>query len=63
MQISNRQLALLLPVVERELQEAPDDIEWRDLYERLVKMRDWRERNYGPGETPVPKQVWGRDYV
>lgn len=62
MQISNRQLELLLPVVREKIEEAPEEIEWRVLYDRLVKMQEWRLRDYGP-PSEAPSKVWGRDYV
>ena len=63
MRLSNRQLDILLPVVQKEYEADQTNPEWRDLYERLLGMKQWRERVYGQPETPVPTKVWGRDYV
>lgn len=63
MRLSNRQLDILLPVVQREYEADRTNPEWCDLYERLLGMKQWRERVYAPAENPLPKKVWGRDYV
>jgi hypothetical protein len=71
MQLSNKQLKLLLPVVKRELEADPHNMEWRDLHERLIKQVGWRISKPGGQELqellrddfrPPPPQVWGRDY-
>lgn len=71
MQLSNPQIVLLMPVVKRELEADPQNIHWRDMYDRLIKQIGWRISKPG-GEMlhqllqddyqPPPIKVWGRDY-
>ena len=42
MRFSNIQLDLLLPIIQREAENDPSNPEWRDLLERLTRMRDYR---------------------
>lgn len=40
--VSNTQLKLLIPIVHRESQLRPDDVELNEILERLVTMADFR---------------------